>query len=87
MQTFVLMFWAFGVIGVYCCCGDMVTNGFEIISDELSQSKWYFFSLEMQKMLIIFSANTQQPAIIRGYGNITCSRETFKNVRELSKPK
>lgn len=78
MQTFVLMFWSYGVIGVICSCGEMMTSEFQMISIEINQCNWYLLPLEIQQMLQIFMTNAQQ--FIRGYGNIFCTRETFKNV-------
>ena len=80
VQAFVLMLWAYAIIGLYCSCGEMVTNGFEIINDELKQCKWYLLPLKIQQMISIFVANAQQPTFIRGFGNIFCTRETFKIV-------
>lgn len=83
MQIFLFMFWSFLVDGVYCSCGEMVTAEFQMISNELDQCKWYFLPLKMQQTLLIFIVNAQQSTFIRGYGNIYCTRETFKNVRPL----
>lgn len=69
------------MIFTYCELGQMVNNQFEMFSDELDQCNWYTFALKMQQMLIIFTANAQQPTMIRGYGNVLCTRETLKKVK------
>lgn len=77
------MLWSFIVIGILCLSGQMVTDAFELISNELNQCKCYLVPLEMQRMLLILLANVQQSTFIRGYGNIYCTRETFKNVSNV----
>lgn len=81
MKTCVFIFWTFVSIILYCECGEGITNEFDKFHYEVDQYKWHLLPLEMQKMAIIVLANSQQPTLIRGYGNIVCRRETFKNVR------
>lgn len=44
------------------CCefGAMLSNKFDTLNDELFQCKWYLFPIEVQKMLIVFMAGTQE---------------------------
>lgn len=59
----------------------VITNQFEMFNNELDQCAWYaFHSMKMQQILMIVMANAQQPTFIRGFGNIPCTRETFKKV-------
>lgn len=58
----------------------MMTKHFKIFNDELWQCHWYSFPVELQQMLIIVIANTNQPMIIRGYGKALCTREALKDV-------
>lgn len=58
----------------------MVTEQFDEFENELVQCDWYRLPLEVQRMLLIFIANTQTPAIFFGYGQIECSRHTFEMV-------
>ena len=80
MMPFFLIFWAFTLIFFYCELGKMVTNEFNLFNEELCQCKWYLFSLDMQRMMLIFMSDAQQPMLLRGYGNIECTRDSFKNV-------
>lgn len=75
-----IVVWAFTLIFAYCELGKMVTNQFNTINEELYRCKWYLLSLEMQRMLLIFMSDTQQPMFLRGYANIVCTRDSFKNV-------
>lgn len=63
-----------------CELGEMVTNQYELLDDELCQLDWYLFPIEMQRSLVIFMSFTQQPAMIRGFANVRCGRDTFKKV-------
>lgn len=73
--------WSFGLMFFYCQLGEMmITHQFELFDDKLCQCKWYLFRIEMQKMLVIFMTDTQQSIFIRGYGDIRCTRATFKQV-------
>lgn len=58
----------------------MLIREFNKFNDAFCTCKWYYFSLEMQKMLLIVVANTQQPIFIQGFGNIPCTRDSFKKV-------
>lgn len=79
-MTFIEMFWTFAFVLIFCELGDMVSSQFVVFNDSLERLNWYLFPIEMQKMMIIVMAKTQQPALLRGFGNIVCTRETFKKV-------
>ena len=74
--TFVIMF-------LYCEFGEMVTNQFNELNERFSKCNWYLLPIEMQRMFVIVMANTQRPAMIQGYANVVCTRESFKQVRKL----
>lgn len=57
-----------------------MTTEFEMFEDELIQCEWYLMPIEMQRMYIMFLANTQNPIEISSYGGLVCSRETLKKV-------
>lgn len=80
--SILLMVWAFAIIYFYCEFGEMVTHQFNAFHEVLCQCNWYKFPLDVQRMLVIFMSDTQQPAFIRGYANIECTREAFKNVNK-----
>lgn len=75
---------SFVVIFIYCEFGEAVIKHFNKFDDELYQSTaWYLFPIEVQRMLLIFMADSQQPLRIRGYGNIECTRDAFKTVKQI----
>lgn len=59
-----------------------MSNQFDIYGDELYHCDWYLFSIKFQRMLLMILTNSQQPVVIRGYGNIECTRDTFKKVKK-----
>lgn len=79
--TSLLIFsWALLIILFWCEFGKIVCEKFAVFDHELWQCKWYLFPIEMQRMLVIFMSNTQDQATLLGYGNIECTRDTFKRV-------
>lgn len=78
--TWIMMCCSTLIIFFLCEFGGMARNQFEFFADELHQCNWYAFPIGMQQLLFTFIANTQRPAIFRGYGGVHCSRDTFKTV-------
>lgn len=72
------------VVVMFCVCefGQRVNGHFETFDNEVGQCRWYLFPLELQQMLVIATMNTQQPVMIQGFGNIPCTRESFKMVKK-----
>lgn len=68
---------------MFCFCGEMVTYQFEAFDEELCMRNWYTFPVELQRMMIVFMAGTQQSIHIRGFANTICTREAFKRVNGL----
>lgn len=75
------MFWALMLLFCYCELGEIVTNQFNMFDNELCRYDWYLFSIEMQRIFLIVMSNTQNSTTIRGYGNIVCTRDAFKQVK------
>lgn len=76
----IFIFWAFEFDFVVSELGQWVTNQFIEFSDEVCACSWYALPLKMQQMYLIFLMDTEQPMHIHSYGDIACSRETFKQV-------
>lgn len=74
------MLWAFGVIALYCEFSERVITAFDEFSDELDRCNWYLLPNRLQQTYLTFLLDTQQPKMIQGYGNISCTRATFKMV-------
>ena len=75
----VALFWAFVIIFLACECGQNVTMEFEMFNDALYQCKWYFLPIELQRMLVTVLVGAQHPTHMQGYGNIECTRDSFKD--------
>lgn len=80
VMPLLMVFWSFAFIFFYCELGQSVTNQFNHFDDALCQCKWYLCSVDLQQMLLTFMSDTQQPMLLRGYANIVCARDSFKNV-------
>lgn len=76
----ILMTWSFITLYYYSEFGEMVTNKFQLFHDRTIQCEWYLFPHDIQRIFLIFIKDTQQTVFIRGYGNLECTRETFKAV-------
>lgn len=74
---------SFAIIFAFCELGAQVTHQFNSLDDVLCQVKWYILPIEVQRMVIMFMLDAQQAVFLRGYGNIVCSRDSFKNVWSL----
>lgn len=75
------MIWSFAICGFFCEFGEMVTTQFNLYDADIYCCGWYLLPIEMQKMYLIFKGQVQHQIIIRGYGNILCTREIFKEVK------
>lgn len=74
--------WSFAIIFVVCEFGQQLTHQFVLFDEELCQFNWYLLPIELQRMLVIIMANAQQASFMQGYGNIQCTRGSFKQVRD-----
>lgn len=79
----VTVYWSFIVIFGYCELGELLSAEFIKFDDELCQCKWYLFPIEVKQIISIFMGETQQLTVFRGYGNIECTRQSFKEVIHL----
>lgn len=65
---------------MYCDFGEKITTQFQEFNNELNKSNWFEFPIDYQRMYVIVLANAQQMVIVKGFGNIPCTREAMKNV-------
>lgn len=76
-----LLFWSFVLVLIMCEFGQMVTEQFECFNDAIEQCDWYLFAHhDIQRMFSIVVSNTQQSTFLQSFGNIRCSRDSFKRV-------
>lgn len=75
-----MLIWSIVFIFFACEIGEMLSNEFNTINDEFYRCRWYLLPAQMRRVFWMILANTQQPVVIEGYGNVSCMRETFKKV-------
>lgn len=75
-----MMMWSF--VAMFCICetGQNVSNQFSKLSEDILKCDWYWLPHKLQRMFIIIMINAQEPVFIRGFGNIKCTRTSFKQV-------
>lgn len=78
------MIWSFAMIAFYCQFSHMMCEGFNMFCEKFHRCDWYLFPIELQRIYLIFILDTQQLTIVRGFGNILCTRDTFKKVVHCS---
>lgn len=80
LSVLFLAFWSFASIFVFCDSGERIASEFDEI-DIYNLCDWYLFPANIEKAIPIVIMNTQlRPVVLEGFGNIQCSRETFKRV-------
>lgn len=72
-------------IFLFCEFGEHVTQQFEKLNESFYQCDWYLLPIEMQRMFAVILIDTEKLAIIRGYANTACTRESFKMVISIDK--
>lgn len=68
------------LIFMFCEFGENLTSKCNQFDEKVGQCQWYLLPIEIQKIFLTVMANSQQPMIIRGYGNVFCVRNFFKKV-------
>lgn len=80
LYAFTLIFWAIIPIFVFCELGINVTDRFNRIPDQIYDSEWYTFPMDIQRILPTVMVAAQQPLVLQGFANLKCTRESFKKV-------
>lgn len=80
MTLSTLLLWVIILNLLMCECGERVTNHFVEFSVEFGRCEWNKLPIELQRKYLIFLLDTQQPKNIQAYGDIRCTRETFRKV-------
>lgn len=62
---------------ITCNYASIITEKLSSVSIIVSDSKWYMYPLDVQKLLPLFIQRTQSQYRITGYGVITCSMATY----------
>lgn len=85
LMTIIYACYAFGSVFIACELCEQTSKLFIEIDDIMCQLDWYHFPYEVQKMLPTILIMTQKPFEIECFGDITCSRDTFKKVSLIRK--
>lgn len=72
--------WSFGAVFVSCELCHRAVYAHDKIANDFGNLNWYSFPFKTWKFLPIIISNVQQPIVIRCFGSISCTRETFKMV-------
>lgn len=65
-----------------CEVGQRITDEFRGVDEAFGNVHWYLLPLELQRMLPLIIAYTQEPVIIAFFGSASCTRNQFKKVRK-----
>lgn len=74
------MCWSLDLEFIICEFGERASDGFDKLCDETCQLDWYSYPIKVQQMLPDIMIGTQKPVLIRGFGNIQCTRSAFNRV-------
>lgn len=80
IEPLTLIYLSFGAIFIFCNCGENLTSRFNELSDAIYECEWHLFPNNIQRVLPIIMNSAQKAIILRGFGNVSCTREAFKEV-------
>lgn len=69
-----------GQIFLFCYFGDLLTDNFKKVNDMFYQWNWYFLPLDIKRLMPTILCAANYPDYLRGFGNISGTRERFKKV-------
>lgn len=84
MESILYAVCSFGLVFNACEISQRSCDALNEMDDDIGQLDWYLCPAGIQRMLPIIMVNSQQPVIIKCFGSIACSRETFKEVSVIS---
>lgn len=73
-------YFVFFILFAACELGERLGNIGIVFDNELVQSDWYLFPMDIQKMLPMMIINTQKPFVAKCFGSVACTRRQFKKV-------
>lgn len=73
-------FWSFALIFLFCNFGEKIGGQFNKLNDVIYQCNWYLCPLKTQQMFPMILTATQNVPTMTSFGNVVCSRESFKKV-------
>lgn len=83
LVVLIIAIWVFGLVFFICDLGERITYHHDMFYRELERSEWNMLSTRLQRLYMMFLTDAQQSTYISCYGNVSCTRDTFKTVRIL----
>lgn len=77
----IILFWAFMQVFVLCDFGENMMNKFGEVNDMIYSKNWYTFPQQIKRVIPIIMMGAQLDVILKGFANLTCTREAFKKVK------
>lgn len=75
---------SFGMVFLNCELCQSLSNQFDNMCYDMVQFDWYICPRDLKRILPMITHFTQQELIIECFGSISCNREAFKKVSQLS---
>lgn len=72
--------WSLGMVFFQTEIGQQFTNTYNIIIITFDQLSWYWFPIEIQRMLPTIIINVHEPVTIECFNIVACNRDQFKKV-------
>lgn len=72
---------SFGLVFLYCEMGERIAAYFATVDAAVSEIDWHLFPIATQRMMPVVLMVTRKAVQLRGFGNVSATRETFKRVR------
>lgn len=72
--------WVF--LGIYLTCNysEGLSTEFQTIGDSIYNSEWYLFPTKEQRLMQFIIVASKKPIILKGFGNLSYTHETFTKV-------
>lgn len=66
-----------------CELGQRFTNAFIEVDDDLAHLKFYLLPMEIRRVLPIIMIYSQEPLVVKFFGQMSVTRDQFKRVSDL----
>lgn len=68
------------VLYIFCHIGDILTQRYEDVGTITYNLDWYLYPLDAQKNMLLMMKLANRKVYLKGFGEIGCDRENFKQV-------
>lgn len=80
LKLIVSAVWSVSMVFFCCEFGERAAAKFSKMDDEINQFEWYRYPIKIQRMIPTILISVQEPAVVKFFGSIACTRECFKKV-------